>query len=298
MEAGRIIPVVGPIKLLSGRNRGQFPFSHSFIIDDADTALIDTGPGLEVLRPWAEPGRIDLVLNTHTHPDHSAGNHLFDGVEILVPEPAFDVSGDKTALSERFAEPGELAEMWRRFVTETMGFADQRPTGAFTPGQEIRIGRTRLIALNTPGHTIDHTVFHLPQHDAVLSADIDLTPFGPWYGHRESDLGRMRADIRLVMDLKPKVLIPSHGEPLTSGIQEALSAYLAKIDEREDRILKFLARERSRDEIVEAALIYGGFPYFAPALKYWEGQMIDRHLAELIETGAVVRTETGRYRAV
>ena len=36
--------------LIKGRNKGRFPFSHSILLEDEVTALIDTGCGIETLK--------------------------------------------------------------------------------------------------------------------------------------------------------------------------------------------------------------------------------------------------------
>ncbi len=290
---GDLIPLAPRVSLLVAMHRGNFPNAHSVLVEGPETVLIDTGAGIDLLRPLAREGRVDLVLNTHTHPDHAAGNFLFAGREILVPEAGLASAGRKDALSVRLAEPGSLAEYWKEFVTRDMGFEDQPPTGSFADGQEIKAGGVRLQVIATPGHTADHCCFFLPEQGILLSADIDLTSFGPWYGHRESDLAEFRRSIALVKALKPRLLVSSHRPPLDHGIDEALDAFLAVFERREARLLNYLREPRSREQIVEASLIYGGFPRIPRLLRYWEGQMADKHLAELMERGLVRSGERG-----
>lgn len=237
LNPGDLIPLGPGISLLAGLRQGGFPNSHSVLIEGPETVLIDSGAGIDVLRP--------------------------------------------------------LAAYWQEFVTRYMGFADQPPTGSFRDGQEIKAGGARIQVIATPGHTLDHCCFYLPERGMVLSADIDLTPFGPWYGHRESDLAQFRASIAMVKALKPRLLISSHRPPLAQGIDQALDAFLAVLDQREARLLDFLRSARTREQIVEASLIYGGYPRIADLLRYWEGQMVDKHLAELMARGLVCEGEQG-----
>ncbi len=291
MKPGEIIPLAGPVSLVVGANQGAFPRCHGVLIQDRATALIDPGCGPEVLEPLR--GRVDLVINTHTHPDHSSGNHLFAGCDILVPIQARESAGDIVRLSQRFARPGELATYWQGFAREYMGFVDYRPTGFFGPDQELKIGRTRLRVLHLPGHTVDHCCLLLPDHDLLISADVDLTPFGPWYGHTESDLGRFRRSLQELARLDPKVVVSSHREPLYGGFQEALAAFAAVLDQRSRRILGLLKQEQSLAELVEQAPIYGRFPYAQPLMRFWESRMIEEHLKELEAQGKVRQTERG-----
>ncbi len=297
MRPGELVPVAGPVHLLAGEGGGRFPFCHGVVIKNRRTILIDPGCGARALMPWAEPGRVELVLNTHTHPDHCAGNHLFADSEILVPRPGLAEAGRMKELGPRFAEPGELARVWREFVTREMGFAEHRPSGAFDFGQELTLGGVRLEVIPAPGHTKDHCLFFLPSWRLLISADIDLTPFGPWYGHRESDLGELRRSIARVRKLRPKVVVSAHREPLHKDIDRALQRYLGVIEERNQRILALLDQERSLSELVQLAPIYRKFFFYPRLLAYWEGQMVQKHLNELVARGLVKAGERG-FRAL
>lgn len=292
-----MIQVEGPVWLLVGQRRGSFPFCHGVIIEDQGvTALLDPGCGPSVLKPLAASGRVDLVINSHTHPDHCSGNHLFTKAEMLIPQAAWDFGGDKVKLSERLTEPGALARIWREFVTRSMGLEDFQPTGSFAPGQEIKIGSTVLEVVATPGHTADHCCFWLPQHGILLSADIDLTPFGPFYGHRESSLEQVRASVEKVRGLRPRVLVSAHRLPMSQDLDQAMDKYLSVLDKREQRIVKLLAKEMTIAEMVEASPIYGGHGSRPELTRYWEGRMISDHLGLLLTKGHIQATTKG-YRS-
>ncbi len=291
MKPGQIIPVAGPVSLVVGLNQGNFPRCHGVLIQDRETAFIDPGCGSEVLEPFKE--QVDVVINTHTHPDHSSSNFLFTGKELLVPIQAKGSAGDIVRLSHRFTQPGPLAEGWQKFVRELIGFQEYTPTGFFEPDQEIKVGRTRLRVVHIPGHTADHCCLHLPDYDLLISADVDFTPFGPWYGHIESDLALFRESLGKLAGFKPKVTISSHREPLTGSFQEALEIFTSVIDKRSQLILRLIKREQSLAELVDQAPIYRRFPYVEPLMRFWEGCMIEKHLKELINLGKATRTAGG-----
>lgn len=279
--------------LLAGPKEGGFPRCHGVVIKGRETVLIDTGGGREVLLPWAEPGRVDLVLNTHTHPDHSSCNHLFAGTEIWVPAEGFATSGRRELLAPRFTEPA-LADTWLSLVPPAMDFsADQPPTRAFAHGQELTLAGVRVVPLHTPGHTIDHYCLWLPELKLLISGDLDLTPFGPWYGHHESSLAAMRASIETARALPAEVVVSMHRAPVDRDIYQAWQAFTQVLDERRERILGLLDAERGLAELVDASPIYGGFPFWEPLLRFWEGCMIAEHLAELRELGLARQTEAG-----
>ncbi len=291
--------IADSIILAHGRLKGRFPYSHSVVIEGgADgNVLLDTGCGAEAVHEITRTYPVRRIINSHGHPDHSAGNGMFDdSVVIHMPREGFDTGGDVRALADRLAEPGELAAYWRDWVIKTMDFIDRRPDAAYREGTEFIAGDVRLVALHTPGHTADHYCLWEEQQKILFSFDYDLTPFGPWYGHQESDIGDLVRSVERLMRLDVKILVPSHREPITGGIAEGFSRYLAVIDLREDRIAGLLeARPKTAAGLVDDAPIYGSFPYAEPLLRYWEGMMIQKHLDRMEKDRRVVRRQDGRY---
>ncbi|MFX1255446.1 MAG: MBL fold metallo-hydrolase [Promethearchaeota archaeon] len=291
-------PISENIFLVQGMNKGRFPFSHSILIfeNENKTVLIDTGCGLEILKELKKKYNISYIINSHTHPDHSAGNWLFKDRPIYVPEEGFNTSGNLVALSERLAEPGELAKYWRDYVTTDLGIRDCRPTHKFNANSVFEFGKVVLQSIHTPGHTNDHYCFYEPNEKLLFAFDYDLTSFGPWYGHRESDIPDFKRSIKKLKELDVKILISGHKGLVTENIHEQLDKFHAKFDERDDNILELLHEGgKTIEELVEKAPIYGNFPYAEPLLRYWEGQMIKKHLEELEKQGKVLKRKKGLY---
>ena len=297
-----LTPISDPIYLVQGKNKGRFPYSHSILIRTGSSGdvLIDTGCGIEVLKQLKQETDIRIVINSHTHPDHSAGNAVFsgNGSSLFVPTESIDTAGDITALSLRLTEPGELARYWRDFVSETLGFADYTPTDTYDESILFSFDDVTLRPIYTPGHTVDHYCLYEPDRKILFSFDYDLTGFGPWYGHRESSITEFIASIDRLLELDIDCLVSGHKGIITDGIIEGLSAYARVFDERDERILSHIQDGAcSLDELVDRSPIYGGFPYAEPLLRYWEGRMIELHLERLIAAGRVVRGGDGRLAA-
>ena len=101
------------------------------------TACIDTPDAEEIARrveAWGEGrggGRLDLILNTHWHPDHTGGNEVLAaryGATIIGPE----AEGDRIPGRER----------------------------AVSDGDEVAVGALRASVIGTPGHTKGHIAYH------------------------------------------------------------------------------------------------------------------------------------------
>lgn len=126
--------------------------NYGFLIRDEATgmtAAVDTPDGERILAELERLGwgRLDLILNTHWHPDHTQGNAMIQaatGCEIVGPE---EVS--RAAPLDRIVAGGEV----------------------------VTLGETRLEVTHTPGHTLGHTVFRSAADDIAFVGDT-LFPLG------------------------------------------------------------------------------------------------------------------------
>ncbi|MBU1671339.1 MAG: MBL fold metallo-hydrolase [Actinobacteria bacterium] len=292
---GLLHEVTENIYLLRGENGGRFPFPYSVVVTGGPNVLFDTGCGLRTLERLRERVNIDLVVNSHTHPDHFSGNHLFGGVELLVPEAFAGILADLEAMSVRLAGGGEPAEQWLFMVREILGHRPTEPTGTFVEGRVIEAGGYAFEAVHTPGHTADTYCFYDPVSRVLLSFDYDLTPFGPWYGHVESSLPETRASIEKLIGLEPGLVVSSHRMPLSAGIEEAFREYDAVIDRRTEVVLGMLEKgPATPEQLADLSPIYGLKPSFA-LYHYFESRLIEKHLELLVEEGLASTNESGTY---
>jgi len=286
------------IYLVEGENQGQFPFSHSILIRDDVTALIDTGCGIERLQQIKQQYAPDLVINSHAHPDHIPGNFVFEGTPLFVPRQSFHYTGRIDLVSERFTESKELARQWRDYVREATGFQDRLPTDQYDEGHRFQFGSVELVALHCPGHTTDSYCFLEPSLNIALTFDMDLCAFGPWYGHPDSEIGQFEASLERVRALKPSMVVSSHMGVVTEDIEKRFDVYASVIPRRDARILAFLSRERTLEEMIEQPLIYASYPFAPELLRRWEQNMLGKHLRRLQDRGLVAATEKGYVRTV
>jgi ribonuclease/clavin/mitogillin len=284
------------IYLVQGENQGQFPFSHSVLIRDEITALIDTGCGIERLREIERRHPPDLVINSHAHPDHIPGNFVFEGVPLYVPCQSFHYTGRIDLVSERFTESEELARYWRDYVREATGFQDCLPTDQYEEGHRFQFGSVELVALHCPGHTNDSYCFLEPNLGIAFTFDMDLCSFGPWYGHPDSEIEDFEASLQRVHDLQPITIVSSHMGVITEDLEDKFQAYARVIPLRDARILEFLSQERTLEQMVEQPLIYQSYPFAPDLLRRWDENMVGKHLRRLIDRGLVEQTEKGFIR--
>lgn len=128
----------------------QFPClsdNYGFLIRDEATGLVaavDTPDAEAILADLEASGwsRLDLILNTHWHPDHTGGN------ERLKAETGCDIVGPEEV---RRAAPLD------RVVVD---------------GDVVRLGETAFEVVLSPGHTLGHVVYRAIEDDLAFVGDV------------------------------------------------------------------------------------------------------------------------------
>ncbi len=283
--------------LVRGANRGRFPWSHSVLAVGERVFLFDTGCGEDALREVEKRFPVETVVNSHTHIDHFSGNHLLPGRELLVPEAFAPMLADLERMSLRLAGGGEPSREWLHLARDILGHVPVSPTGTFREGDLIDVGKCRFRALHTPGHTLDHFCFWDEKREILLSFDIDLTRFGPWYGHEECDLDQFRASLERILSLRPAVVVSSHRSPVRENVVEEITAFREVLDRRDRMVLELLARGPATPEaLAELSPIYGVRGSRFALARYFEARMIEKHLEWLERRGLVTRDAGNLYR--
>jgi glyoxylase-like metal-dependent hydrolase (beta-lactamase superfamily II) len=295
-----LVQLTPTIAMIQAPNRGRFPYANALLVQDGGiTALIDTGCGEATLRALQAAYRIDLVICTHSHTDHTGGNWLFDGGPIWMPAGiGFETGGSADRLVRRFIADDTLHDLWLATTLQSTGFRDARITDAYPPGHVFQFGATRLQAIAAPGHLADHTCFWEPSARLLLATDIDFSRFGPWYGNPESDIAAFEESIRRVWALNPQIVVSSHKGVYLDDLDQHFQSYLDHFARRDAQILAALEEPVTLDALVDQALIYGRFPRAAAMLRYFEREMITKHLRRLAKQNLVQQSAPGEWQRV
>jgi glyoxylase-like metal-dependent hydrolase (beta-lactamase superfamily II) len=292
------------IHIVQGEGRSRSPFSNSILILDKRNTLVDTGCGLKTIVGILKILPLHLIISTHSHPDHTAGNWLIQErseAEIVVPSNNSDTIGNADRLAVRLIGE-ELAPLWKETYLPITGFRDFLPHAYYGDGYIFPLGNTRFIALHTPGHLNDHYCLYEPQRKILIGSDIDLSPFGPWYGNEESDIYKLKSSIERLKAMHIEVYISSHAKAVRGGyIKRRLNAYANVFAERDKTILHVIPSHAwvSQEDIVLQSPIYGyDYDHMDRILHYGETQMVKKHLGDLVQKGAVMREKIGYKKRI
>lgn len=295
-------PRFGPVTILEGPAKGRYPEGNSLLVEGSrESVLID--PSLGILGREGPLPEVARVLHSHCHEDHIAGSHLFPDVPWHFHE--LDASGIRSleGLLEIYGFPPHIEAGFRDVLIDQFHFAACDDPRTFVEGDVFELGGVTIRALHTPGHTRGHCCFEIEWRESgtprrlLYLADIELTSFGPYYGDAWSDLVDFERSLARVRAIEADWYATFHH----IGVLESREAYLArldkfeaKIEEREARLLDFLAEPRTMAEIVEHRFVYrpGDAVAFADAV---EERSARQHLARLLSQGRVHRAGEERW---
>jgi glyoxylase-like metal-dependent hydrolase (beta-lactamase superfamily II) len=214
-------------------------------------------------------------------------------VRLWGPQECKETNGDLPRMADRFVKP-ELKEDWISYVTTSSELRDFKTGNFFDRDHVFDFGETLMETVFAPGHTDDHYCFYLTYEKIMLTTDIDLTSFGPWYANPESSIDDFIDSIERVKSYEIETVVSSHLGVIRDNIRKRFDQFLAVFKERDEKILEFLSSPRSMDDFVNKALIYKKYPYVAPILRFFEAEMIRKHLDRLMSKGLVTK-KNGRF---
>lgn len=285
--------VLEGIYLISPGKNAIFPYSFFFYIDDEIKTLIDT-PLIPHLLQSLEGKKVDRIINTHFHRDHCGSNYLFPEVEVYAHEadiPAMQ-SVENFCLYYGFDRHGG-SEIARKLLP-SLNYQPSRIDGRLIPGDTVKLGKIELEVIHTPGHTPGHCVLFWREKGLLLSGDIDLTSFGPWYGNEVSDVDQTIESIEKIIDLNPEIILSGHRGLIKKDTVRELKKYLDKLYAKEEKIIKALKTPRTIEELVNLKIVYGLFKKPEELYAFFEKVSLLKHLQRLMRLG-LVEYDGSRY---
>ncbi|HHV15148.1 MAG TPA: MBL fold metallo-hydrolase [Gelria sp.] len=291
-----LFSVVPGISLICPPAKGKFPYSYSVLIEDQIRVVIDTSFGKENL-PRIQELNIDVIINTHFHYDHIMYNHCFPDAEIwahYLDAPcirSLDTFMDAYGC-HLFAGGEEIPRLYFQNTNITPSPVHRE----LHDGEVLNLGKTSLQVVHTPGHTPGHCAFWEEKHGILISGDIDLAGFGPWYGHYCSDLDDLLSSIEKCRELNPKMLLSGHKGLVSQDINSGLITFRDVILRKEEKVLQALSTPHTLDELAAYQFFYGKDVKLPPMYQWFEKLAMYQHLKRLKRLGLVGCAEDKYYK--
>ncbi|MDJ0785868.1 MAG: MBL fold metallo-hydrolase [Myxococcota bacterium] len=292
---------IGHTTVLFGAKQGKYPHGNSLLVRGAEhSAIID--PSLAVI-PRHRAGRlpaVHLVINSHCHEDHVAGNFLFPDVPWWLHEADAPGIASLDAFMEIYSYDDEAVNAAFRQALVDEFHVTPRAEGvlSYADGHVFDLGGgVEIRVIHTPGHTRGHCALHVLPDDVLYLGDIDLSSFGPYYGDAWSDLEDFERSLEKVRGIEARHYATFHhiGVVDRETFLERLSRFAAVIGQREERLIEFLAEPRSLRDVSDHRFVYrpgDPVPFAGPV----ERRSMAMHIDRLVRQGRVQELTAGRFQ--
>jgi glyoxylase-like metal-dependent hydrolase (beta-lactamase superfamily II) len=284
-----------------GKNRSRFPYCSCLYAAGSQTrVLIDAGMGANHLAPVKHAG-IDWLFFTHSHMDHRLTRREITQVPAGCHPLEVPYFTDQKRFHEELGFKRSGLNLAWLYESDPRLF-DLKISRFINDGDSLDLGGVTLAAILAPGHSPGHLSFFIPEYELLFSGDIDLTPFGPFYGHDVGNIRQMEASIDRLKDLGAKMVLTAHGGLFTSDIKNRFDAFRAVIEKRDRLILDRLERPKALSGLVGCGIIFRKLHDDGPfgGLNRWFEQVhIEKHLNRLSQMGMVgLDPESGNWHRI
>ncbi|GJE26131.1 MBL fold metallo-hydrolase [Methylobacterium organophilum] len=257
-------------------NAGPFTASGtcSYIVGQGRVAVIDPGPEdpmhVDALLEVLAGETVDAIVVTHTHRDHSPGARL------LQARTGAPIVGCGPHRAARGLAEGELPAL------DASADRQHQPDRALREGEAVSGPGWTLIALETPGHTMNHLAFAFPEENALFSGDHVMAWSTTVVAPPDGSMRAYMASLERLRDRTETVFWPGHGGPVRDP-RRFVRGLAAHRRQREAAIrARLAAGDREIGAIVAA--VYQGL---RPALRGAAALSVFAHLEDMVERGLV-----------
>lgn len=246
----------------------------SYIVGTGRVAIVDPGPDdpghVEALIADIADETLVAIVVTHTHRDHSPGARL------LRARTGAPIVGCAPHRAARDLAEGELPHL------------DASADRVHAPDREMRDGDAvtgpgwTLTALATPGHTMNHLAFALPEERALFSGDHVMAWSTSVVAPPDGSMRAYMASLDRLRERADEVYWPGHGGPVRDP--RRFVRFLAAHRRQREAAIRGRIEAGDRDIRAIVGAIYRGL---APALTGAAALSVFAHLEDLVERGLV-----------
>jgi glyoxylase-like metal-dependent hydrolase (beta-lactamase superfamily II) len=266
------------VRRLLAPNPSPFTYTgtQTYIVGTGEVAVIDPGPDLpehlDALLAALEGERVEAIVCTHTHRDHSPASRPLaaaTGAPIVGCAPlSIDDAGPRA---------------------DAAFDADYRPDRVLADGDTVSGEGWTLRALATPGHTSNHLCFALVETGALFTGDHVMGWSTSVIAPPDGDMAAYMASLALLMEREDRVYYPAHGP----AIAEPRKLVRGLILHRHQREAQILARIEAGEGDI-SAIVGKLYRDIDPRLHPAAGRSVLAHLLDLKARG-LVREQDGSW---
>ena len=199
---------------------GAFPKCNTVVVTADEIVVIDPGCAVEDLRRFLLTQDmvlrdIETIILSHIHPDHITHTmrlNRLSNCRIAANEITAPLFDEKEKMKQflGFDKGNQVRKLWEQLVNEKMygAFDEGQVDEVLTDGDKYSLGNITLKTLYTPGHLPDHMCIEILEPNLVFASDIDLTEFGPYYGHPYARQIEIREDLVLSAIIEGAKTVP------------------------------------------------------------------------------------------
>ncbi|MDP2779303.1 MBL fold metallo-hydrolase [Devosia sp.] len=247
-QTGVAVPIAAGLVRITAPNASAYTFTgtNSFLLGHERLALLDPGPDdpahLAALHGAMAGRRLEAIILTHTHRDHSAAAaRLARSYDVPV----------------WFGGRHRLSRPLRRFERNVLRRScdwDLVPDRTLVDGETIAAGDLTISVHTTPGHCANHLAFGLGE--ILLSGDHVMGWNSTLVSVPDGSMADYLASLDKVIALPQLLYVPAHGGPIENGpaFARALKAHRLM---RNGQVLAAV-RDGARNVRALVAAIYPG----------------------------------------
>jgi glyoxylase-like metal-dependent hydrolase (beta-lactamase superfamily II) len=265
LSSGQLDDIAPGVRRLVARNPGFMtgPGTNTYLVGHERYLVIDPGPEdpIHIERILKETGgRIEAVLATHTHPDHSpAAKALADATGAQVMGKAAPVHGRQDS-----------------------GFA---PSKQLHDGDRVTVDSLTLRVVHTPGHASNHLCYLLEGTGLLFTGDHLMQGSTVVIGPPDGSMTEYLRSLERLQTLPVTRLAPGHGLTIEDAQGEIVRIIAHRL-QREAKVVERLGRTGTSNIDTLVASVYDDVdPRLHPVAK---GSLL-AHLLKLEQDGRVVR---------
>lgn len=187
----RVVELMPMVQRITAPNPGLMtgPGTNAFIIGRKQLTVIDPGPAIEPhIQRIADfcDGRLEQILLTHTHPDHSPGTAL---------------------LQKLTGAPAKASAVKLHRIYDDSFSLDQ----ALSDGDRVVNAEYSIQVIHTPGHVANHLCFLLDNPKWLFAGDMVMDGSTVVIAPPDGDMSDYMKSLRLLSEAEIESIAPAHG---------------------------------------------------------------------------------------